>query len=146
MMPRSTRLAAASLVLAIVAGCAGGAGVAIPSFEVPSFDPDQIAQQVQDAVDQIGDAIPSIPADVLETMQQFDIDTLPIPANAAEICESMGEPNPGALAAGGLLAILSALVGDPTIPIGLLVSVIFSTCDSWAPFVDGALEDFLAKP
>jgi hypothetical protein len=139
-------LLAVVLTLALLSACTTDEGIGVPSVELPSFDPDQIAQQLQDAVDQIGDAIPSIPADVLERMQSFDIEALPIPANAAEICGMMGEPNPAALAAGGLVAILSALAGDPTIPIGVLVSVIFSTCDSWAPFVDGALEDFFSNP
>ena len=73
--------------------------------------------------------MPSIPADVLETMQQFDIDQVAVPANATEICAALGTPGPEGLAAGGLVTVIRALAGDVSVALAVLVSVVFGTCD-----------------
>jgi len=145
----SLRATTALLVLALAASCSNVAIPSIPSFELPQSDLDEISRLVGDAVDQLSTdaqaALPSIPPDVLETMQQFDIDQVAVPANASEICEALGTPSPEGLAAGGLVTVIRALAGDVSVALAVLVSVVFGTCGSWAPFVDTALEDFFSS-
>jgi len=144
------RLGAALLVIALAAGCSNVAIPSVPSFELPQADLDEISRLVSDAVDQLSSdaqaALPSIPADVLETMQQFDIDQVPVPDNATEICAALGSPGPEGLAAGGLVTVIRALAGDVSVALSVLVSAVFGTCSSWAPFVDTALGDFFSTP
>ncbi len=145
----SLRVITALLVLVVAAGCSNVAIPSLPSFEQPQDDLDEISRLVGDAVDQLSTdaqaALPSIPPDVLETMQQFDIDQVAVPANASEICEALGTPSPEGLAADGLVTVIRALAGDVSVALAVLVSVVFGTCGSWAPFVDTALEDFFSS-
>jgi hypothetical protein len=143
------RAAIALLVLAIATGCSSVAVPSPPSFGIPQQELDEISRLVGDAVDMLSTdaqaALPSIPADVAETMQQFEIDQVAVPANATEICAALGTPSPEGLAAGGLVTVIRALAGDVSVALAVLVSVVFGTCGSWAPFVDTALEDFFSS-
>ena len=145
----SLRAAAALLVLVAAVGCASVAVPSLPSFDLPQADLDEISRLVNDAVDQVSTdaqaALPSIPADVLETMQQFEIDQVAVPANATEICAALGTPGPEGLAAGGLVTVIRALAGDVSVALAVLVSVVFGTCAEWTPFVDSALDDFFSS-
>ncbi len=143
------RAITALLVLVVATSCSNVAMPSLPSFELPQDDLDEISRLVGDAVDQLSSdaqgALPSIPAEVLETMQQFEIDPVAVPGNATDICAALGTPSPEGLAAGGLVTVIRALAGDVSVALAVLVSVVFGTCESWAPFVDTALQDFFSS-
>jgi hypothetical protein len=135
--------------IAVTTACTGAALPSLPQVELPTWDPDSIAQLIDEGVEQVQAAnplgsIPPIDESVQQLLDDYGIDPLPIPANATEICAAMGSPNPDNLAAGGLGAIIRALAAEVGLGIGLLVSVIFGTCGSWAPYIDAALEDFMS--
>jgi hypothetical protein len=143
------RLLAAALIASFGLSCTVS-GPAIPSIELPSFDTAAVEQLVQDAiaeVERLAQSPPPIalPPDLASLLEQNNIALPPLPSNAAQICEALGTPGVAGATGAGLSALIETLAaaGEAGPAIGLLVTVVFSTCPIWSPHLETALEGLL---
>jgi hypothetical protein len=68
-----------------------------------------------------------------------------MPTNAREICDTLGTPGAGTSAPAALRALIESFVagGEVGLAIGLLTTVVFTTCPAWSPHLETVIEQFL---
>jgi hypothetical protein len=137
------------LMAVFLVGCSGS-GLAVPTFELPSFDTAAIQTLVDDAVaeaGQIANDPPDIelPPDLQQLLADNAIALPQLPSNSSDICRALGTPGAGTLTAAGLkqLIELVAAGGEIGLVVGLFVAVVFHTCPVWEPHLTQAIEDLL---
>ncbi len=120
----------------------------LPQVELPSFDTAAIDQLVDDAlaeVDRVTADPPELPADLQRLLDENQIELPAVPTNAAEICEVLGVPGVGSIAAAGLTALIEELIvgAELGLVVGLLAVVITKTCPVWMPHLETAADQLL---
>ena len=143
------RLTAILMAAMVLAGCSGS-GLAIPTFEVPTFDTSAAQALVDDALAEVGNVVSdppdiALPADLQRVLDENDIQLPHLPSSSSAICQALGTPGVSTLSAAGLkeLIELVAVGGEVGIVVGLLVAVVFHTCPVWEPHLTQAIEDLL---
>ena len=121
----------------------------MPTFDVPSIDTAALQQLLDDAIaeaQQISQtASLDLPAALAETLEANNIELPAIPANAAEMCATLGTPGASPEAGALLRGLIQSAVegGEVGLAIGLLTTVVFSTCPIWSPHLEQVVEQFL---
>jgi hypothetical protein len=148
-MDRTTRLVALALAAVIAVAC-GGSGLAVPTFELPTFDTAGAQQLLDDAVAEartVVDDPPEIalPDELQRLLDENDIAVPQLPSNSSDICRTLGTPGASTLTAAGLkeLIELVAVGGEIGLVVGLLVAAVFHTCPVWEPHLTQAIDDLL---
>lgn len=142
------RAISAILAAALLAGC-GASAPTVPSFELPSIDTSALQRLLDDAIaeaQQIGEtASVDLPAALAETLEANNIELPAIPANAAEMCSALGTPGASSEAGAVLRGLIQSVVegGEVGLAIGLLTTVVFTTCPIWSPHLEDVVEQFL---
>ena len=143
------RLVAAALVALMLSACSGS-GLAVPTFELPTFDTAGVQRLVDDAVAEVGNIANdppeiALPSDLQRLLDDNAIALPQLPSNSSEICRALGTPGASTLTAAGLkeLIELVAVGGEIGLVVGLLVAVVFHTCPAWEPHLTQAIEDLL---
>ena len=131
-----------ALVLAatLVLGC-GASAPPLPSFELQQLLDDAIAEAQQLAET----ASVELPATLAETLEQNGIQLPAVPSNAREICDSLGTPGAGTAPEATLRSLIAKFVtgGEVGLAIGLLTTILFTTCPIWSPHLEPAIDQFL---
>jgi hypothetical protein len=141
-------LLALALAATIVLGCAASAPM-LPSSERPSVDVSAVQQLLDDAIAETKrraqTATVELPTALAETLEQNGIQLPAVPSNAREICDTLGTPGVGTSAAAVLRTLIDSFVagGEIGLAIGLLTTVVFTTCPTWSPHLETAIEQFL---
>lgn len=142
------RLISIALALLIAVGCVGPS-VALPTFNLPSFNTAELERLVDDALAQVDRAAAAasieLPSDLAQVLADNNI-TLPAPpTNATEICATLGIPGASAVAGAGLTSLIEALATGTEVGlvVGLLVAVVFRTCPIWMPHLETAIDQVL---
>lgn len=145
----AARLAAVALAACLLIGC-GGADLALPSLDVPTFDTAAVERLLQDAIEEVDRLAASpppvdVPADVADLLERVGVDIPPLPSNAAEICDTLGTPGLAGVAGAGLGTVLESFAAGSEVGLvaALLVTVVFSTCPVWSPHLETALGELL---
>jgi len=86
-----------------------------------------------------------LPATLAEILEQNGIELPAAPTKAPEICDALGTPGVGTTAAAALRSLIESFVagGEVGLAIGLLTTVVFTTCPIWSPHLETAIEQFL---
>lgn len=132
----------------IVLGC-GASGPTVPSSERPSIDTSAVQQLLDDAITQAEGlaeaAMIELPATLAETLEQSGVELPAVPGNAREICDALGTPDVGTTPATALRSLIGSFVagGEVGLAIGLLTTVVYTTCPTWSPHLETAIEQFL---
>lgn len=138
---------ALALITAIVVGF-GASAPAAPSIGVPTIDASAVQQLLDDAIaeaERLAEtATVDLPAALAQTLEQNGIDLPAMPANAGEICDALGIPGAGSTAATTLRTLIESFAqgGEIGLAIGLLTTVVFTTCPIWSPHLETAIEQF----
>jgi hypothetical protein len=142
------KLTALALVATIVVGC-GTSVPTVPSVEPPGVDTSVLQQLLDDALAEAQRAAEAasvdLPATLAETLEQNDIELPAVPTNARDMCDALGTPGVGTAAPTMLRALIDSFVagGEVGLAIGLLTTVVFTTCPVWSPHLETAIEQFL---
>jgi hypothetical protein len=129
-----------ALAATIVLGCATSAPPP-PSFDLQQMVDDAIAE-AQRLADR---ASVDLPATLAETLEQNGIELPAVPTNAREICGALGTPSADTSPTATLRSLIEKFVtgGEVGLAIGLLTTVVFTTCPIWSPHLETAIDEFL---
>jgi hypothetical protein len=137
-----------ALAATIVLGC-GASAPTSPSIEQPSIATSALQQLLDDAIAEAErmaeKASVELPATLAETLERNGIELPAAPTNAREICDTLGTPSVGATPSAALRDLIESFVagGEVGLAIGLLTTVVFTTCPVWSPHLETAIEQFL---
>jgi hypothetical protein len=137
-----------SLLLAatIALGCSSAPPA---STDSPALDTSALQQLLEDGIAEAqraaGTAAVELPATLAETLEQNGIDLPAAPTNAREICDALGTPGAGATASTALRSLIDTFVagGEVGLAIGLLTTVVFTTCPMWSPHIETVVDQVL---
>lgn len=143
-----SRLLACCLA-SVLASCTSP-GPAPTPFRIPTFDSPSALELLQDAIAETGSGAAAtppplvLPPSLTDLMNQNRIQIRPLPTQATQICRAMGVPGADNLAGEGVTSILRRFrpaSDDLRSGIGVLITVVFTSCSAWMPLVESAIRD-----